>query len=121
MVPKGRARRSAEVRPDSLGPVERSADGLPSIGDLQPGESRVVTVDGAEIALFNVEGKLYAVSNRCPHRNAPLSRGHLEGTAIRCPLHGYLFDLATGSCLNQPDLRVQTYAVSCRNGDLTIE
>ena len=79
--------------------------------DLNPGESRVVQVDGREVAVFNVEGRFYAVSNRCPHRGGPLVRGHLEGTAVRCPLHGWLFDLKTGQCLNQPGVSVKTFRV----------
>ena len=100
-------------------------DPIPS-SDLNPGESRVVQVDGREVAVFNVEGRFYAVSNRCPHRGGPLARGHLEsvpGTvavAFRCPLHGWLFDLKTGQCLNMPQAQVSSFPVTCRENQLCI-
>ena len=80
--------------------------------EIKPGESRVVEVDGQEVAVFNVDGAAYAIANRCPHRGGPLSRGHLEGTAVRCPLHGWLFDLKTGQCLNNPDAKLPVYSVT---------
>ncbi|MBI3616245.1 MAG: nitrite reductase small subunit NirD [Candidatus Omnitrophica bacterium] len=89
--------------------------------EIPPGESRVVTLEGQEVAVFNVEGRLYAVGNRCPHRGGPLSRGHLEGTAIRCPIHGWLFDLESGQCINRPQSSVPAYSVSRENGNLCVK
>lgn len=78
------------------------------------GEARTVVIDGQRVAVFHVEGRRYAVGDRCPHRGGPLSRGTVEpvpgsGPAVRCPIHGWLFDLATGRCLNQPDACVPVY------------
>jgi len=56
----------------------------------------LVTAAEREIALFNVEGVLYAINNRCPHKSGPLIRGYLDGCAIKCPMHGWRYDLATG-------------------------
>lgn len=75
-----------------------------------------MTVAGQSVALFNVEGCTYAIGDQCPHRGGPLSRGRVEpvpgrGPAVRCPIHGWLFDLATGRCLNQPDASVPVYKV----------
>ena len=92
---------------------------VPRVG-LEPGQSCAVTVDGKEVALFNVGGRLYAVGNRCPHRGGPLWRGSLEGTAVRCALHGWLFDLATGACLNQPEARVDCFDVSLQDGQIRL-
>ncbi len=87
-------------------------------------QARVVTVDGQEVALFNVEGRHYAIANRCPHRGGPLSRGHLETVsdtvAVRCPLHGWLFDLETGRCLNQPGVCATAYQVKFSDGQLRL-
>lgn len=83
---------------------------------------QVVSLDGKEVALFNVGGKSYALADRCPHRGGPLSRGAVEWVwdrwAVRCPLHGWLFDLKSGRCLNQPDACTQAYAVDAQ-GHLT--
>ncbi len=101
--------------------------------DLPPGQSLQVTVDGKEVALFNVDGAYYAVGGRCPHRSGPLAKGRVEkvpGTAaavpgtdvrpgaevlaVRCPLHGWLFELETGKCLTRPGSGVAVYPVSCQ-------
>ena len=92
--------------------------------DLSPGQSVAVMVEGKEVALFNVDGSYYAVGGRCPHRSGPLAKGKLEkvpglqpGTeilAIRCPLHGWLFELETGRCLTRPGAGVPSYPAECR-------
>lgn len=81
-----------------------------------PEACRVIHRDGQDVAVFNVAGRVYAVGSRCPHRGGPLSRGRVEeipgrGPAVRCPIHGWLFDLATGRCLNQPSASVPVYDV----------
>ena len=84
-----------------------------------PGQSQLILENGKEVALFNVEGRLYAVGNRCPHRSGPLFKGTVEkvgeegAPAIRCPIHGWLFDLKTGACLTRSSASVPTYPVLC--------
>jgi nitrite reductase (NADH) small subunit len=65
--------------------------------DLGERDRALVRVGHTEIALFRTGGQVYAVENRCPHRGGPLIRGFVEaGPAIRCPMHGWRYDLATG-------------------------
>lgn len=100
------------------------------VESLKPGESGLVVADGQEVALFNVEGRLYAIGNRCPHRSGPLFRGRIETvpdpetgsatTAVRCPIHGWLFELATGRCLTRPRAGVPVYSVTCQDGELCV-
>jgi nitrite reductase (NADH) small subunit len=89
--------------------------------NVPPGESGVIELEGKEVALFNVEGRFYAIANRCPHRGAPLSRGRVEEAAVRCPLHGWLFDLESGRCLNQPEAAVAVYKVSSDERGVSIQ
>ena len=70
-------------------PVDRTKD-------YKESTKKKVAVDGAEIMLVKAGKKYYAVNNRCPHLNASLSRGKLEGTIITCPSHGSQFDVTTG-------------------------
>jgi 3-phenylpropionate/trans-cinnamate dioxygenase ferredoxin subunit len=70
--------------------------------DLLPGQMKWVAVDGERRVLANVEGTFYAISDVCGHRNAPLSRGKLEGYLIECPLHFAQFDVRTGELVNGP-------------------
>ena len=61
-----------------------------------------LTLAGTMVALARVEGTWHAVEAWCTHAECPLSDGWVEGTAIRCPCHGSLFDLATGEALEGP-------------------
>ena len=70
--------------------------------DLLPGQMKWVAVNGERRVLANVEGTFYAISDVCGHRNAPLSRGKLEGYFIECPLHFAQFDVRTGELVNGP-------------------
>jgi nitrite reductase/ring-hydroxylating ferredoxin subunit len=85
----------------------------------------IVRVGGREIGVVAANGELRAIRNRCPHHGAPLCLGTVrqrEGglpgsytpsnrTVLRCPWHGWEFDLDTGSCPEDPSMRVATYEV----------
>ena len=92
-----------------------SADGFVAVAktsDLSPGQIKWVAVDGERRVLANVEGVFYALSDVCGHRNAPLSRGKLDGYLIECPLHYALFDIRTGELVSGPvSNAVPTYEV----------
>ncbi|MFJ8816552.1 Rieske (2Fe-2S) protein [Amycolatopsis thermoflava] len=102
------------------------------------GTRRVVTVDGVEIAVFNVGGRFHALRNYCPHRGAPMcthsptgtmvaDRPHeyrydLEGELIRCPWHGYEFRLSDGRSVVSPDikLRMRVYDIKVEQDDVVL-
>ena len=71
-------------------------------GDLAPGEMKFVAIDRERIVLANVEGQFYALRDMCGHRNAPLSRGRLDGHIVECPLHFAQFDVRTGKLVDGP-------------------
>jgi nitrite reductase (NADH) small subunit len=66
------------------------------LADLGDRRRTLVYVAGTEIALFQVDACMFAINNRCPHRGGPLIRGFVEGSAVRCPMHGWRYELATG-------------------------
>ncbi len=70
--------------------------------DVPPGKSVAVEFGGEKVALFNVDGTFYAVSNTCTHAGGPLSEGQVDGTVVTCPFHGATFDLTTGSVTGPP-------------------
>jgi nitrite reductase/ring-hydroxylating ferredoxin subunit len=70
--------------------------------DLAPGEMKFVAVDGERRVLANVGGSFFALKDVCGHRNAPLSRGKLDGHIIECPLHFARFDVRTGRLVDGP-------------------
>ncbi len=63
-------------------------------GDIAPGHSAVFTINDRSIVIFNHDGELFAVENRCPHQGAPLAGAPiLKGGRVRCLVHGWLFRL----------------------------
>ena len=79
--------------------------------DVPPGNGRVVVVQGHPVALFNVEGRFYAVSNVCLHRGGPVGEGQLDGEIVTCPMHGWEYDVRTGANTINPAARLRTYEV----------
>ena len=96
--------------------------------ELEPGQKRVVTdpETGISLGVFNIGGEFFAIKNVCPHQGAPLCLGSvhathrpspvftfrpdLAGRVLRCPWHGWEFDIVTGKALYDATSRVATYA-----------
>ncbi|HEY0719923.1 MAG TPA: glutamate synthase-related protein [Gammaproteobacteria bacterium] len=78
-------------------------------------------VNGRPIALFLHKGAVYALQDRCPHREGQLSRGRVEGEDAVCPLHGWNFDLKSGISPFNPNDRVATYPVKVEQGEVWID
>ncbi len=102
-------------------------------GELPPGSRRIVEAEGRSIGVFNVAGSYYALRNSCPHQAAPLCQGSIKGMTmpskpgeyiwardgeiVRCPWHGWEFDILTGrSIFNPHKTRVKTYEVTVEPG-----
>ena len=67
--------------------------------EIPCGERKRIEVNGLRISIFNIDNTFYAIKDTCPHKGtAPLLRGKLDGIGIKCPNHGYRFDLKTGEC-----------------------
>jgi len=89
-----------------------------ALDDFGTGERKVVYLNGQQIALFNVEGSLYAISNRCSHARGPLSEGNLDGDkcVVTCPWHYAQFDLKSGRVVDGiASAPVKSYAVEVRD------
>jgi nitrite reductase (NADH) small subunit len=85
--------------------------------ELPPGGRKLARIDNLEIALFNLNGTFYAIKNRCPHRGGPLIRGFLDsGGGIKCPMHGWRFNLRDGS--SQRPVQATVYRMKVENGHL---
>ncbi len=91
-------------------------------GEVPPGRSKAIDLEGLRIALFNVEGRYYAIDDTCPHAGGSLSEGDVDGTTVECPLHSARFDLGTGQLLSPPaDSGVTAYQVRVEGDEITIE
>ncbi len=99
------------------------------VSEVGPGERKIVEAEGRSIGVFNVAGEYFALRNSCPHQAAPLCRGAIkgmtmpskpgeyvwarEGEILRCPWHGWEFDIKTGrSIFNPHRMRVKAYDVT---------
>jgi nitrite reductase/ring-hydroxylating ferredoxin subunit len=81
------------------------------VSEIPTGRKKVVTIQGKEILIVNVNGTYYAIGNRCPHEGVDLSKGSLEGNVITCPAHGAKFDVTTGKVVYRPKYWVYTLKV----------
>ena len=86
---------------------------------LEPDGRALEEHEGHEIAVFRVEGNVYAVANACPHEGNPLIEGDLVGGNLTCAYHAWTFDLATGSCL-VGDEAARSYPVEVSDGVIRI-
>ncbi|HEC24137.1 MAG TPA: non-heme iron oxygenase ferredoxin subunit [Chloroflexi bacterium] len=89
--------------------------------ELPPGERMIVEVDGLFIALFNVNGEIYAIEDICTHDDGPLAEGELYGYEIECPRHGARFDIRDGRVLRFPAVTpITSFEVRVEGEDILI-
>lgn len=103
-------------------------------GEIAAGGRKLVNVAGREIGIFNVAGDYYALANRCPHEGGSLCEGFVTGIArsdgpndyrierkgefLRCPWHGWEFDIRTGQSWCDPQsVRIRQFAVKVEHGE----
>jgi len=89
--------------------------------EIPAGSIREFQVNGATIALANVDGNFYAIHNTCLHRRGPLGQGELEGQVVTCPWHGWQYDVSSGKVVMNPAVGVQTFAVELRGEDIFVD
>ncbi|MGB6537707.1 MAG: Rieske (2Fe-2S) protein [Xanthobacteraceae bacterium] len=111
---------------------------IASLREFPEGSRKLVDIKGRPIAVFNVNGEFFALANRCPHQGGSLFHGRLvgliessepgcyrysrRGEIVRCPWHGWEFDLRTGKSWCEPDrVRARQFAVSIAPGAKLVE
>ncbi len=90
-----------------------------AVSELQAGNATMVAVGDYDIALFNVDGEIFAIDDVCPHFAGSLAEGTVEGETVSCPLHGWCFNLRDGK---MPGGRrsVATFDVRIEAGDVYV-
>lgn len=107
------------------------------VGDIAPGEVKIVPEGKFGIGVYNVRGEYFALTNYCPHRGAPLCRGVVtgmteasrpyestwvrEGEILRCPWHGWEFAIKDGTTVTEPKRQVKTYPVIVEGDMIMLE
>jgi nitrite reductase/ring-hydroxylating ferredoxin subunit len=87
--------------------------------DIPDGEGKAFTCGKHRVAVFNIEGNYFAISDSCPHAGGPLSDGWLEGTEVTCPWHGWTFDVKP--CDEDPKDGLCRYKVHLDGDDIKVE
>jgi 3-phenylpropionate/trans-cinnamate dioxygenase ferredoxin subunit len=90
------------------------------ISDLPLDEKILVEYEDDDVGLFNLDGKIYAISDVCTHDGGPLVEGHVEGECIVCPRHGARFNLKTGAQTMPAFAPVPLYQVKIEGDDILI-
>lgn len=117
------------------GSTTERAVALP-LAELPPGTSTTVKAFGTTVAVFNVEGQVFALSNHCPHHGGPLCHGRIsgavlpsqpyeyrygrEGRVLICPWHGWEFDIESGRTIFDPSVRVKIYEARIEKGEIVL-
>ncbi len=92
-----------------------------AVGEIEEGGVCLVDVEDTEVAVFNINGKFYAVEDVCTHDGGTLADGDVEGCEIECPRHGARFDLRTGEVTAPPAYEdITTYPVRIREGVIQV-
>jgi nitrite reductase/ring-hydroxylating ferredoxin subunit len=92
-----------------------------TLDQLAAGRGMTVTVRGVSIALFNVDGTVYATDDTCRDAGVSLGMGELRGNIVRCRAHGWRYDVTTGHTVNEPDCRVTRYPVQVVEGTILVD
>ena len=95
-----------------------------SVFELPPGTMKLVEWEDLEIGVFNCNGEIYAIEDRCSHDNGTLVEGTLdqENCTVECPCHGSEFDLRTGKPLTLPAyVPVDTFPVLVEDDTIRVE
>jgi 3-phenylpropionate/trans-cinnamate dioxygenase ferredoxin component len=94
---------------------------IASMSQLREEEAFPAKLGDVPIALYRLDGQIYALDDICTHEYALLSHGFIEGRAIECPLHQAKFDIPTGKCVAPPaTLDLNRYAVRVEDGDIYV-
>ena len=90
------------------------------LDDLPPGRGTCVRVDGKDIALFNVDGTVFAINDSCLHQGLSLGTSELKGKVVTCRGHGWQYDVTNGNMLVSPGFGVTPYAVKVVDGKIFV-
>ena len=107
-----------------------------TVEEIPPGGRKIVKLEGREVGIFNVGGEYFALKNVCPHQGARVCLGKVVGTTLpsavyeyqygrageilRCPWHGWEYEIRTGQALIDPKVRVVTYPVVVEAGGVMV-
>ena len=90
------------------------------LSEVPLGESRVFKVSDKTVAVFNVGGTLYAISDICRYGGDSLSNGKLDGHIVKCLKHDYEYDVQNGRCKTQAGMNIESFPIRTQNDEIVI-
>ncbi|TNH40497.1 nitrite reductase small subunit NirD [Paracoccus haeundaensis] len=95
---------------------------IAALDDIPPQGARVVRTPHGCVAVFRTaDDRVFALDDRCPHKGGPLSEGIVHGTQVTCPLHNWVFDMATGQAQGADRGQVVTHPVRVEGGRIWLD
>ncbi|MFQ5682396.1 MAG: Rieske (2Fe-2S) protein [Candidatus Binatia bacterium] len=88
--------------------------------DVPLGSGKTFEVNGKPVAVFNLDGQFYAISDTCLHRGGPLGEGELDGKFVVCPWHAWRYDVTSGVNEMNPALAVEKFEIKLEGDDLLV-
>ena len=93
---------------------------IANISEIPIGGSKVVMYDEIPVALFNINGKIIAWDNRCPHRGASLADGYINNDTVQCKYHLWEFDFKKACSTANENIKVKKFKISVIENDIFI-
>lgn len=90
------------------------------LNQVPPGQGMSFTLADKGVALFNVDGAIYAMNNSCLHQGSSLAAGKLDGKVVTCRSHGWRYDVTTGYMMNTPGYGVTAYPTKVVDGKILV-
>jgi nitrite reductase/ring-hydroxylating ferredoxin subunit len=88
--------------------------------DVEEGKGLIVWAGPLKVALFRCAGTIYAIRNQCPHMGGDLGEGLLTGDVVRCPWHGWTFNVRTGKSPEAELVAVRSFEVRLEGEDVYV-
>jgi len=89
---------------------------IAKIDEIPRNGSKLVMINDKPIALFNLEGRIIAWDNRCPHRGASLADSHISEDIIQCKFHLWEFDTHSECSVANPAIEIKSYPIELKDG-----
>lgn len=91
------------------------------VGEIPSDKGKVIVAEGKEIALFKLDGAVYAIDNTCLHEGGPLGHGPVKDGIVACPWHLWRFDIRTGAMVAAPSMKVDCFRVKIEGDDVLLD
>lgn len=94
-----------------------------ALDELKPGDVRQLRVLARSVAVFNIDGRYWAIDGLCRHMHAELVRGDVHGTTVKCNRHGWEYEITDGSCLTEGSewATLRTYTVEVKDDSVYVD